>query len=47
MKRLLFIAALWLCMVPMIHAQGLRYSVCIVEPEFSETDKALMSDYSL
>ena len=47
MKRLLFIAALWLCMAPMIHAQGLRYSVCIVEPEFSETDKALMSDYSL
>ena len=47
MKRLLFIAALWLCLAQAVHAQGLRYSVCIVEPEFSETDKNLMSDYSL
>ena len=47
MRRILFLSALWLCLAQAISAQGLRYSVCIVEPEFSETDKALMSDYAL
>ena len=46
MRRIICLAALWLCIVQTISAQGLRYSVCIVEPEFSETSKALMSDYS-
>ena len=47
MRRILFLSALWLCLAQAISAQGLRYSVCIVEPEFSDTDKTLMSDYSL
>lgn len=47
MKRILYIAALLFMMTQAVFAQGLRYSVCIVEPEFPETDKSLMSDYSL
>lgn len=47
MKRIVFLSALWLCLAQAISAQGLRHSVCFVEPEFSETDKALMGDYSL
>lgn len=47
MKRIVLLSVLWFCMAQAISAQGLRYSVCIVEPEFSEANKALMSDYSL
>lgn len=36
-----------LCVWMPASAQGLRHSVCIVEPEYSEADKSLMGDYAL
>ena len=36
-----------LLMAVSLQAQGLRHSVCIVEPEYTEQEKAFMSDYSL
>ena len=39
--------ALLLCVLLPASAQGLRHSVCVVEPEYSETDKSLMGDYAL
>ena len=47
MKRILYLAALLLCVWMPASAQGLRHSVCIVEPEYSEADKSLMGDYAL
>ncbi len=47
MKRVFSLAALLLCVWMSAPAQGLRHSVCIVEPEFSESDRTLMADYSL
>ena len=47
MKRIYFLAATLLFFLLPAAAQGLRHSVCIVEPEYSETDKSFMADYSL
>ena len=47
MKRVFSLAALLLCVWMSAPAQGLRHSVCIVEPEFSESERAMMADYSL
>ncbi len=47
MKRISFLAATLLFFLLPAAAQGLRHSVCIVEPEYSETDKSFMADYSL
>lgn len=47
MKRILYLAAMLLCVLLPASAQGLRHSVCIVEPEYSEADKSLMGDYAL
>lgn len=47
MKRISCLAALLLCVLMSVSAQGLRHSVCVVQPEFAEADRALMADYSL
>ena len=47
MKRIFYLVALLLCVLLPASAQGLRHSVCVVEPEYSETDKSLMGDYAL
>lgn len=47
MKRIICLAALLLSLSVVVSAQGLRHSVCIVEPEFSKADKMLMADYAL
>lgn len=47
MKRIICLAFLLLSMLSHASAQGLRHSVCVVEPEFAEADRALMADYSL
>ena len=47
MKRIFYLAALLLCVLFPASAQGLRHSVCIVEPEYSEADKTLLGDYAL
>ena len=47
MKRIFYLAALLLCVLLPAAAQGLRHSVCVVEPEYSDADKALMGDYAL
>ena len=47
MKRISCLAALLLCVLMSVSAQGLRHSVCVVKPEFAEADRALMADYSL
>ena len=47
MKRFYSLAALLLCVLMSISAQGLRHSICVVQPEFAEADRALMADYSL
>ena len=36
-----------LCVLLPASAQGLRHSVCVVEPEYSDADKSLMGDYAL
>ena len=36
-----------LCVLLPASAQGLRHSVCVVEPEYSDADKLLMGDYAL
>lgn len=47
MKKIIFIFTI-LCTINMgLAAQGLRYSVCVVEPEFTESERTLMGDYSL
>lgn len=46
MRRYLFLiicAAMSIC----LSAQGLRHSVCIVQPEYTDAEKTLMGDYSL
>lgn len=45
-KFVTFVFAL-LLVVASCSAQGLRHSVCIVEPEFTDSEKELMSVYSL
>lgn len=47
MKRFYSLAALLLCVLMSVSAQGLRHSVCVVQPEFAEADRAFMADYSL
>ena len=47
MKRVVFFAFLLLSVLFQASAQGLRHSVCIVNPEFSEPERTLMADYSL
>ncbi|MCR5050767.1 MAG: serine protease [Paludibacteraceae bacterium] len=47
MRRLFCLAVLAIGMVQLSHAQGLRYSVCVVEPEYSEAERELMADYAL
>ena len=46
MKRALYLAAMLLLVLFSASAQGLRHSVCVVEPEYSESDKSLMGDYA-
>ena len=36
-----------LCVLLPASAQGLRHSVCVVEPEYSDADKSFMGDYAL
>ena len=36
-----------LCVWMSASAQGLRHSVCIVSPEFADSERAMMADYSL
>ena len=47
MKRIFYLAAMLLCVLLPASAQGLRHSVCVVEPEYSDADKLLMGDYAL
>ena len=47
MKRFYFLAALLLGVWMSASAQGLRHSVCIVSPEFADSERAMMADYSL
>ena len=47
MKRIFYLAAMLLCVLLPASAQGLRHSVCVVEPEYSEADKSFMGDYAL
>lgn len=47
MKRIFYLAAMLLCVLLPASAQGLRHSVCVVEPEYSDADKSLMGDYAL
>lgn len=47
MKRSIILIGLSVWMTLGALAQGLRYSVCIVEPEYTESKKEVMSDYSL
>ena len=47
MKKSLFVILLFLGTTLNLFAQGLRHSVCIIEPEFSESERAILSDYSL
>ena len=47
MKRIFYLAAMLLCVWMSASAQGLRHSVCVVEPEYSDADKSLMGDYAL
>lgn len=47
MKRFVSIAILLLALVAGIQAQGLRYSVCIVAPEFTSSERETMDDFAL
>ena len=47
MKRIFYLAAMLLCVLLPASAQGLRHSVCVVEPEYSDADKSFMGDYAL
>ena len=47
MKRIFYLAAMLLCVLFPASAQGLRHSVCIVSPEFADSERAMMADYSL
>ena len=47
MKKCLFITLFLLTCTLNLFAQGLRHSVCIIEPEFTESERAVLSDYSL
>ena len=47
MKRFYSLAAALLCVWMSASAQGLRHSVCIVSPEFADSERAMMADYSL
>ena len=47
MKRIFYLAAVLLCVWMSASAQGLRHSVCIVSPEFADSERAMMADYSL
>ncbi len=47
MKRIFYLAAMLLCVLLPASAQGLRHSVCIVSPEFADSERAMMADYSL
>ena len=47
MKRIFYLTALLLCLSQVVWSQGLRHSVCIVEPEYSEAVKSFLGDYAL
>lgn len=47
MKKTILIALIIMGCVLNLNAQGLRHSVCVVEPEFTESERAILSDYSL
>ena len=47
MKRISCLAVLLLCVLMSVSAQGLRYSVYVVKPEFADSERAMMADYSL
>ena len=47
MKRIFYLAAMLLYVWMSASAQGLRHSVCIVSPEFADSERAMMADYSL
>lgn len=47
MKKCLLIALLIMGGMLNLFAQGLRHSVCIIEPEFTESERAVLSDYAL
>lgn len=47
MKKCLFVTLLILSATINLFAQGLRHSVCIIEPEYTESESAILSDYSL
>jgi hypothetical protein len=47
MKRFYSLAAMLLLVLFSASAQGLRHSVCIVSPEFADSERAMMADYSL
>lgn len=47
MKRFLFAAIILFCTLHNLSAQGLRHSVCYIEPKFTDAEKTLMEDYAL
>lgn len=47
MKRILFAAIILIGMLANLSAQGLRHSVCYIEPKFTDAEKTLMEDYAL
>ena len=47
MKKYLLIILLIMSTTLNLFAQGLRHSVCIIEPEYTESERAILSDYSL
>lgn len=47
MKRIFYLIVLLLTVILPASAQGLRHSVCIVEPEYSEAVKSFLGDYAL
>lgn len=46
-KKYLLLTLLVLSSALSLCAQGLRHSVCIIEPEFTESERAVMANYSL
>ena len=46
MKRFFYLAAMLLVVLLPASAQGLRHSVCVVEPEYPQADKIFLGDYA-
>jgi len=47
MKKYYLLTIALFCLASVTCAQGLRHSVCVVQPELSDADKTLMGDYAL